>query len=263
MSTFRWVRIFACTAVRRCAWLWLAAALLIACGGTARAQDTRSGDGFLFRPPIGDVAVRAGFDLASAGSDVFKFVTDELTVNKRDFSAASISFDLAFRVTPRVDAVFTVGTARSTMNSEFRNWLDNNNQPIKQQTVFQRVPVTGSIRAYLAAPGRSIGRFAWIPKRYAPYVGAGGGVMWYQLSQQGDFIDFTTLNVFPDSFESSGWTPTVHAFAGTDVSLTPRVALTVEGRYQWASAPLSVDYKGFDRIDLSGFAVTTGIAFRY
>src|ERR1043166_4764571 len=52
----------------------------------ARAQEPGSGDGFLFRPPTGDVAVRAGFDLASAGSDIFTFVTSELTVNRRDFS---------------------------------------------------------------------------------------------------------------------------------------------------------------------------------
>ena len=119
-------------------------------------------------------------------------------MNHRDFSSGSIALDVAFRVSPRMDALFSVGTARSTMNSEFRDWLDNNDQPIRQSTVFQRVPLTGSIRVYLGNPGRSIGRFAWVPKRYAPYVGAGGGVMWYQFNQDGDFVDFTTLKVFPD-----------------------------------------------------------------
>ena len=236
---------------------------LLAGGVPAFAQRPRGGEGFLFRPPTGMFAVRAGFDLASAGSDVFTFVTDELTVDRRDFSGPSIAFDAAFSLAPRVEAVFSVGTSRSTVSSEFRDWLDNNDQPIEQVTRFQRVPITGSIKAYLGAPGRSIGRFAWVPKRYAPYIGGGGGVMWYQLRQQGDFIDMATLRVFPDDFVSDGWTPTAQGFAGTDISLTPRIALTVEGRYQWARAPLSIDYKGFDRIDLAGFAVTTGIAFRY
>ncbi len=67
---------------------------------------------------------------------------------------------------------------------------------------------------YLADPGRSIGRFAWIPNRFAPYVGAGGGAMWYRFRQEGDFIDFDTLKVFPDTFDSDGWTPTVHGVRG-------------------------------------------------
>ena len=229
--------------------------------GSVLAQG--SGDGFLFRPPAGAVAIRGGFDLARADSEVFKFVTDELTVDRRDFSSAAFGFDVAFNVSPRVEGMFSLGVARSTMPSEFRDWLDNNNRPIQQTTEFQRVPLTASLKTYLRDTGRSVGHFAWIPKRYAPYVGGGGGIMWYRLRQEGDFIDFDTLKVFRDLFDSDGWTPTVQAFAGVDVSLSPRFAVTTEGRYQWARAALGRDFSGFDRIDLSGFAVTSGITIRY
>jgi hypothetical protein len=234
---------------------------LVAAARPASAQG--AGDGFLFRPPAGAVAIRGGFDLARAGSDVFTFVTDELTVNKRDFSSAAFAFDVAFTVSPRVQGVFTVGTTQTTIPSEFRNWLDNNDRPIQQTTTFHRVPLTGSLKTYLADPGRAVGHFAWIPTRYAPYVGAGGGIMWYRFHQDGDFIDFNTFKVFRDLFDSDGWTPTVHAFGGVDVSLSPRFAVTTEGRYQWARAALSRDFSGFDRIDLSGFALTSGITIRY
>jgi len=239
----------------------LALAVAIITASPAAAQG--SGDGFLFRPPAGTVAVRGGFDFATAGSEVFTFLADELTVDRRDFSAPSIVFDVDYSVSPRVDAVFSVATARSSTQSEFRHWLDNNDLPIRQATHFQRVPLTASLKVYLSPPGRSIGRFAWIPKRLAPYLGAGGGVTWYRLRQEGDFIDFDTLKVFPDTFDSDGWAPTVLAFAGTDVSLSARFAVSVEGRYQWAHAALSRDFSGFDRIDLSGFAVTSGITIRY
>jgi hypothetical protein len=248
--------------IHRCA---LAAGFALAAVLTAvsPALAQGSGDGFLFRPPAGTVAVRGGFDLARADSEVFTFVTDELTVNRRDFSSAAVVFDVAFNVSPRVEGVFSVGLARTTMPSEFRHWLDNNDRPILQTTLFQRVPLTASLKTYLRDTGRSIGHFAWIPKRYAPYVGGGGGIMWYQLQQEGDFIDFNTLRVFPDRFDSNGWTPTLQAFGGVDVSLSPRFAVTTEGRYQWARAALSRDFSGFDRIDLSGFAVTSGITIRY
>jgi len=222
-----------------------------------------AGDGFLFRAPLGTVALRAGFDHATANSDLFRFVTDELTVNRGDFSSASVVFDVAYKLNPRMDVLFSVGTSKSTNASEFRHWLDNNDQPIEQTTEFQRVPLTASFKQYLFVPGRSVGHYAWIPRRFAPYVGGGGGVMWYHFGQQGDFVDFDTLKVFTDAFESDGWAPTFHGFGGIEISLASRLAVTTEGRYQWAHAPLSRDFAGFDRIDLSGFSITSGILVRY
>jgi hypothetical protein len=247
--------------------LGVTAALAVAfAAGTASAGAQSiggSGDGFLFRPPSGAVEIRTGFDFATATSQIFSFVTDELTVKKRDFSSPPFVFDVTYRVAPRVDAVFGVSVTHASIASEYRGFLDNNDQPIQQTTTFQRVPLTASLRVYLAEPGRPVGRFAWIPKRYAPFVGGGGGAMWYRLRQQGDFIDFNTLKVFPDLFESDGWAPTWHAFAGTEISLSTRFAVSVEGRYQWARAGLSSDFSGFDRIDLAGFALTSGILIRY
>jgi hypothetical protein len=229
--------------------------------GQVSAQGT--GDGFLFKAPAATLTIRGGFDRANAGSDIFTFVTDELTLSRRDFSAVTLATDVGVRVSPRVQALFGIGISHSSTPSEFRDWVDNNNQPIQQTTTFVRVPLTASLKAYLAGPGRSIGRFAWIPARYAPYIGAGGGVMWYRFHQDGDFIDFTTKRVFTDSFNSSGWAPTAQGFVGTDVTLNPRLALTGELRYQWAKATLGQDFVGFSRIDLSGLSVTGGVMIRY
>ena len=222
-----------------------------------------AGRGFLFRPPNGAVSIRTGYDRASAGSDLFTFVTDQLTVNPNDFNAIAFAFDLDYRLTPRLDAVFGVGSSRTTTKSEFRHWVDNNRQPIEQSTEFQRVPLTAAVKAYLVPPGRSIGHFAWVPARIAPYVGAGGGVMWYRFQQRGDFIAFDTLKVFTDEFDSNGWTPIVQALGGVEVSLASRLAIATEARYEWARAHLGRDFSGFDRIDLSGVSFTSGVVIRY
>jgi len=202
----------------------LAAVLFLA----APVHAQSGGDGFLFKPPSGTVAFRAGFDHARAGSDLFDFTTDQLTVDRGDFSGATIAGDVSIRLSRRADVMISVAHSQARNRSEFRHWLDNAGLPIEQTTTFRRVPLTGSIRTYLAQPGRSIGQFAWVPARFSPYVGAGGGVMWYRFAQTGDFIDFVTTRVFPDSFDSSGWTPTVHGIGGVDISLHPRFALTTE-----------------------------------
>jgi hypothetical protein len=228
-----------------------------------RAQAQNAGNGFLFQAPAGEVSFRGGFDRAIAGSDLFAFAVKQLTLNQRDFSAMTFATDVDCVLTPRLSARFSLAVSRSTTPSDFRDFVDNNRQEIQQTTAFSRVPLTASLKAYLADPGRSVGHFAWIPSRYAPYVGAGGGAMWYRFEQHGDFIDFTTSKVFPDTFISDGWTPTLQAFVGTDVSLNPRFAVTAEGRYQWARSRLSSDFAQFQPIDLSGFAVTAGFSIRY
>jgi hypothetical protein len=236
-------------------------ALLSLAASQAHAQ--RAGDGFLFKPPKGSVSFRGGFDRASTGSDLFTFAASQLTLSRGDFSSLTFATDVDRRITSSVDLRLSVALSRSTIPSEFRDWVDNDRQPILQTTGFTRVPITASLKKYLFGQGRTLGHFAWVPTRYAPYVGGGGGVMWYRFEQKGDFIDFATTNVFHDYFDSHGVTPTAQAFAGTDISLSPRFAVSAEGRYQWARAPLSRDFSGFDRIDLSGFSLTAGFSIRY
>jgi hypothetical protein len=233
----------------------------LAMAALAQAQDT--GNGFLFKAPVGEISFRGGFDRAIAGSDVFAFAVKELTLNQRDFSSMTFATDVDYGLTPRLSVRFSFAVSQSTTPSDFRDFVDNNRQEIRQTTGFIRVPLTASVKAYLANQGRSVGHFAWIPRRYAPYVGAGGGAMWYRFEQQGDFIDFATSKVFPDHFLSDGWTPTLQAFFGTDVSLNPRFAVTAEGRYQWARSRLSTDFSQFQPIDLSGLALTAGFSIRY
>ena len=235
---------------------------------TALATVTRpslaqsAGDGFLFHTPGVSWELYGGFDRATASSDVFAFVTKQLTLTRGDFSSATFGTNFAIRVSPTNDIVFDASFTNVARNSEFRDWVDQNNAPIQQTTSLSRVPVTLSVKHYLASRGRAIGRFAWIPAPRATYVGAGAGLMRYRFHQIGDFIDFQTLNVFPDEFEATGWTPVLHAFAGMDLSLTGHFLVTGEARYTWARGRMGRDYVGFNRIDLSGISATAGITIR-
>ena len=251
---------------RAALWRWMALSLLalaamLAPWRSAGAQD--AGNGFLFGVPHATFGLRVGYDAAMAQSDLFSFVTNDLTLKRSDFSSPTVQTDFGFNLSPRVDAVLGFGYSRSVAQSQYRGWLDNNNLPIQQGTEFTRVPLTVNLKAYLQPPGRSLGRFAWVPARVAPYVGAGVGSMWYKFRQSGDFIDTTTTNVFNDTFSSSGWTPMADVFTGADFSISPSMALTVEARYAWAKGALSNDFAGFNRLDLSGVSLTGGLTFRY
>jgi len=239
----------------------LAALALAVLTRPLRAQT--GGAGFLFDEPRGSLTLRGGLGLPTTSSEVFTFVTGELTLGKNDFNSGTLGADFSVRLSPRLDAVVSLLYSGTRSRSEFRNWVDQNDLPIEQTTVFERMPVTTSLRYYLSPRGRRIGRLAWIPARLAPYVGVGAGAMWYRFRQSGDFVDFQTLNVFGDQYESSGWTFTAHALAGTEIAVGPRFYLTGEARYARSRAGMEQDFVGFDRIDLSGVYATAGVAVRF
>ena len=154
----------------------LAAAAALAGPRLAHAQD--AGNGFLFGTPHASLSLRCGLAAPEARGDVFQFVTRQFTLGRNDFRSGVLDADVGFRLNDRVDLALAASYARSLRGSEFRDWVDNNNQPIEQSTALARVPLTASLRLYLAPRGQSIGSFAWIPARFAPYVTAGGGAMW-------------------------------------------------------------------------------------
>jgi len=245
--------------VIRGAGLAWAATLLVANG--ARAQTT--GDGFLFRSPQGSFRIWTGYDRALANSPIFRFVTDTFTLSKSSFGAYAIGGEFDVRVARRLELVLSGGWAGSKSGSEYRNWTDNANQPIRQTTSLERVPLTASLKWYLTSPGQAIGHFAWVPTRVAPFVGVGGGLMWYRFQQYGDFIDYADSSIANDTFSSDRWTGELHAFAGVDVALGPRYVVSGRAQYSWAKSELGGDFVGSNSVDLSGLSVTVGFGVRF
>jgi len=244
--------------IRASALLLVATFPLLPSGTSAQG----SGQGFLFKQPTIQVGLRGGYTVARAGGPVLDFARNELTLNKRDFDASSWGLQLAVRSSERLDIAFDVQYSRSKAGSEMRDWVDQDDLPIQQTTTFIRVPVTVSAKFYLLDRGRAISQFAWIPAKWAPFVGAGGGLLWYRFEQAGDFVDIVTLDVVNFILESSGWTPTGHVFAGVDISITPRFLWNLEARYGFGSAETGSAF-AFDTLDLNGFQATIGLSTRF
>ncbi|MDP1892017.1 MAG: hypothetical protein Q8K55_14080 [Gemmatimonadaceae bacterium] len=217
----------------------------------------------MFGAPKASVTVRGGFARPSESSDLYSFVRDELTVARGDFAGSSWSVDAAFFVRPQLAVQFGAGLSGRTTPSVYRDWVDTDDREIEQSSSLRRMPLSAGLRYYLTPPGRSISRLSWVPARVTPYVAAGSGITWYQFKQTGDFLDYQTLDVFGTELISEGWSPSAFGAVGADYALGARVGLVGEARYDWASARLSSDFSGFNRIDLSGFAVTVGLAYRF
>ncbi len=233
----------------------------------AAAQDTeppRRHPGatadFMFGDPRGSLSLRGSWVFARAGSDLFDFVTEQLTIDSGDFNAPAIGGEVGVALTSRLEVLGGVEMSVSETPSEYRRFTDNTAQPIAQDTRLKTVSVTGSLKFALTPRGRRISRLAWIPNGLTPYVGAGGGAVYYDFTQRGDFVDFVDLSVFTDVFQSKGWAPGAHAFGGLDVRVYRRLFVQFEGRYSWAKGTLDRDFIDFDPIDLAGFRTTAGVS---
>jgi hypothetical protein len=248
--------------------LGLTAGLLLPASLAAQRSDRlpSGGPGFLFDMPRTSIGVRGGFNLRRAGSGpdgFFGFVTRELTLSRRDFDAFSVAADLDVVFDGPADVVFSAGYSKSAASSEFRDWVDQNDQPITQRTTLSTNPLTVAVRVNLASRGRQIGQFAWIPARVLPYVGLGAGVMKYTVAQDGYFVDSRDLSIFRDRLSSKGWAGLVMGMAGIDYSLGKRLFASAEARLFWANAELRQDFVDFDDgLDLSGIHFALGLHYR-
>jgi len=241
----------------------LAFALLGFHPASAGAQS--SPPDFLFGSPKGMIGVRSGWIFASANSDLFTFVEHHLTLDHKDFDAPAIGVDVEIAMAPRLSVIGGFDYARATKNSEYRDFVDNQRLPITQTTQLSELNLSGSVKFAVTPRGRDISSRAWIPAAVTPYVGAGGGVMRYEFLQYGDFIDIDSpaMDIFPDTFRSSGWTPSAHLFGGVDVRVYKRLYLSGEGRYLWSSGTPGRDFIDFDSIDLAGFKATVGVHYMF
>jgi opacity protein-like surface antigen len=223
---------------------------------------------FMFGKPRATLSLNMGYGVARAGSDIFQEMDTLLTLGRSDFDSPVVGGSLAFYLNDRFDLSFQVGFSRSETWSEYIDWVedlgDGREAPIEQKTRFTRVPMTASVLYYPFDRGRQLSRFAWVPTTWSPYVGLGGGRVYYSFQHRGDFLDFEDFSIFTGDFRSSGYAWTGHALAGAQFALSAQIILSAEGRYSWADAELDrANFRDFQPIDLSGFQLTAGIGVRF
>ena len=218
---------------------------------------------FMLGRPRASIGARGSFMMASANSDIFDFVTEQLAIDKADFNTGSFGLEAAFSLSPRFDIVGAMDVNGMSHASDYRLFEDNLGLPIEQTTELSQLNLTLSAKFSLLPRGRAISSLAWIPRTIIPYVGVGGGYGRYEFRQNGDFVDFTDNHVFSDTFTSDGWSPTVHVLGGTDIQVMRHLMLSFEARYSWQHADLSQDFIDFEPIDLGGFRFGAGIHFAF
>ena len=231
----------------------------------ANAQDNTDNmkADFLFQEPTKYFGFRVGIFSPEADSDLFDMITEELTLDKNDFRTWNFGIDLGFNMLESFDLVVSLDYSKKTKNSEFRDYIDEQELPITQGTKFSQTPLTIGLKYLFIPRGRQIGQYSWLPSRFVPYVSGGVGVLWYEFSQHGDFVDYSTLDIFSATLDSSGSTFTGYLGGGTEVNIFKAIYVNLDFRYYVADDDLDRDFEGFDPIELGGYRLTAGIQWHF
>ncbi len=238
---------------------------LLAAPAAADEKEEQQAGGppdFRFEPPRVILGLRGGWAFNRSNGEIYDFLTETLTLSDSDFDAPALAIDASVPVTSWMDVVVGFEFNESSNDSELRNFTDQFGAPIEQKTRLTQVPLTLSLKLYPLGRGRQVGRYAWVRSTLVPYIGGGIGGTWFELKQEGSFVDFTDLSVFEAELKDDGWAFARHVFVGLDYKLTRNIGMVLEGRYYWGDADLGGDFVGFKSLDLSGARVMFGFSWR-
>ena len=83
----------------------LTCAVTVACAalGAPVVASAQGGDGYLFSEPNLTLKFESGYGFQKAGSDIFDFVIQEHTLDRRDFDSPYIGGEVGIRLSERLD----------------------------------------------------------------------------------------------------------------------------------------------------------------
>ena len=166
------------------------------------------------------------------------------------FNNASVGAEWLVGFGEYVEVGFGVGFYQQTVLSVYDDFVNVDGTEIEQDFKLHVAPVTGTARFFPFGQRSAI----------QPYAGAGVGFFNWRYSEVGEFVDFTTFDVFRDRFVAEGNDVGAVYLGGVRLLAGSRFAVGVEVRYQDVQGVVGID-QGFleERIDLGG--LTTSFTF--
>jgi hypothetical protein len=207
------------------------------------------GAGLLFSQSIN---LKMGVFLPSLQSDLWEENIRNLAFNKSDLINIYEGVEFEYFPNRYTSLSLEIGTYHKTVYSEYTDYTYEDGSPIRQNISLRIMPIEANIKLY------PLGRRNTI----SPYVGAGAGLYVWRYQQWGDFVIFPEAYIREEEFaETKTFSFGFNGRAGLLIRFHPRVALSLEGKYQYLRGQLSGYFEGFEKLDLGGITTTVGINF--
>ncbi len=203
---------------------------------------------------FGSMRFYLGISQPRADSQYWDEIFDAFTGSPSSFEDMVFGADYLWGTSKNSGLLFGVSFYDGATTQAYKDYVDSNGGDISHNTTLKLGDLSA---AYVWRFGRSGVR---------PYIGAGAGLLWWRLSEEGYFVDLSDEENLPivfASYRADGTTWELFALAGLDVPLGFRWSFFVEGRLRWAEAELNKDFAGFGTIDLSGYQLAGGFSWNF
>lgn len=225
----------------------LASVITLALAGTAAAQYPDHSRH--------SIRVHGGLFTPDGESSYWDTTALDFTGDPADFEDTTFAFDYQLKLGSRSALLFTGSSWEGDDTREYLDFVDSFGAPIQHRATLELDSVTAAYVLYLTGPSSTV----------RPYVGVGGGIYSWTLTEDGDFIDFFPAQpeLFSAILQSEGEALGGFAMVGVDFRVGYGWSVFGEGRWSRVDDDLDGDFEEFGEIDLGGRSITAGVAFHF
>jgi hypothetical protein len=205
---------------------------------------------------FGSVRFRLGLFEPTGDPQYWEEKFNVWTGSAADLEDVVLGVDYLWRSSGNSGVLFGSSFYNGDITQGYREWVDADGNDVLHTTELDMWDFYAVYIYRLGGRGSTV----------TPYIGGGAGFVYWELSENGYFIDFDDPDnpvVVRADYWADGWTWEGLAVAGLDVSLGYQWSFILEGRYRWSDDELAGDFAGFGTLDLSGPEVSAGFAWNF
>jgi hypothetical protein len=205
------------------------------------------GSGILLSQSIN---LKIGLFIPSLQSDLWETNLHNLAFNKADMINSYYGAEFEVFLNRYTSLSMEIGNYKKNLYTHYKYYFFPNDSLIFQNISLQITSMEANIKLYPLGHRNVL----------SPYFGAGAGLYAWTYQQWGDFVIFPEAYIREEGFaETKTYSFGFNGRIGLVFRFHPRVALAVEGKYQYLRGRLSGYFEGFDLLDLGGITATLGV----
>jgi hypothetical protein len=211
----------------------------------ARAQSTVSFNLGAFYP--------RSLDARGTGDVLFENL-NYLSFDFNSFRNVTFGGDYLYSLGDFFEVGAGVGYYSESVPSVYTDYVNENGSEIVQSLKLRIVPITFTVRVLPLSKNLPV----------QPYVGGGVAILPWRYSETGEFIDFSTGDIFTNNYVASGTNVGGTILGGVRLFPTRKFALGFEVRWQSGKGtlPTELGFSG-DKIDLGGMNYLATFSYRF
>ena len=196
------------------------------------------------------VSIKTGLFSPFCDSDLWEINFENLALSKTDMLNTIYSMEYEHFINRRMSISFEGSNYSKTFYSSYRDYEYDDGTPINQNIYLKIMGFEINLKFYPTM----------VNKKLNPYFGIGGGLVYWDYEQWGEFINFEEGYVYEGYADTKTFTPVFNLRAGLLYRITYNIGLVFETKYSYAKGNLSSLFEDFEKFDLSGLIFNFGFS---